>query len=65
VPSDYHLFTSLKKHMGGKKCSTNEEVKKWSTNGQRRTCEFYEASTKKCIYRLTTCIEKDGDSVEK
>ena len=27
APSDYHLFTSLKMHMGGKKFSTDEEVK--------------------------------------
>ncbi|VVC37523.1 Hypothetical protein CINCED_3A024544 [Cinara cedri] len=44
APSDYHLFTSLKKHMGGKKFSTNEEVKeevdKWINE---MAAEFYEA----------------------
>ena len=27
APSDFHLFTSLKTHMGGKKISTDKEVK--------------------------------------
>ncbi|KAL4143904.1 hypothetical protein QTP88_006158 [Uroleucon formosanum] len=47
VPSDYHLFTSLKKHMGGKQFSTDEEVKgavdKWS---KEVAAEFYETGIK-------------------
>lgn len=27
APSDYHLFTNLKKHMGGNRLNSNEEVK--------------------------------------
>ncbi|VVC28199.1 Ribonuclease H-like domain,Transposase, type 1 [Cinara cedri] len=66
APSDYHLFTSLKKHMGGKKCSTDEEVKgavdKWT---KEMAAEFYDAGIKKLICRLTACIERNGDYVEK
>ncbi|KAL4143874.1 hypothetical protein QTP88_006129 [Uroleucon formosanum] len=65
APSDYHLFTSLKKHMGGKKFSTDEEVKavdKWS---KKMAAEFYKADIKKLICRITTCIERNGDYVEK
>jgi len=66
APSDYHLFTSLKKHMGGKKFSADEEVKgavdKWT---KEMAAEFYEAGIKKLICRLTTCIERNGDYVEK
>jgi hypothetical protein len=66
APSDYYLFTSLKKHMGGKKFSSDEEVKetvdKWT---KEVAAEFYEAGIKKLICRLTTCIERKGDYVEK
>jgi len=55
APSDYHLFTSPKKHMGGKKCSTDMEVK------SKRLLR----GIKKWICRLTTCIERDGDFIEK
>jgi len=27
APSDYHLFTNLKKHLGGKRLNSDEEVK--------------------------------------
>ncbi|KAG8232926.1 hypothetical protein J437_LFUL011036 [Ladona fulva] len=43
APSDYHLFTSLKAHMGGIKFSTDEqmqkEVLKW---GKELAGEFFE-----------------------
>jgi len=43
--------------MGGKKLSTDEEVKEV-------TAELYEAGIEKRICRLTTCIERDGNYVE-
>ena len=36
APSDYHLFTSLKKHMGGKNFQLTRKWKGRSTSGQRR-----------------------------
>lgn len=66
APSDYHLFTSLKAHMGGIKFSTDEQVQKevleW---GKGLAGEFFEKGIKKLVPRLTTCIERDGDYVEK
>ena len=66
APSDYHLFTSLKMHMGGKKFSTDEEVKVEVKNWAKEVAaEFFDQGIKKLIPRLTTCIERDGDYVEK
>ncbi|KAG8237140.1 hypothetical protein J437_LFUL011188 [Ladona fulva] len=66
VPSDYNLFTSLMAHMGGIKFSINEQVQKevlkW---GKGLAGEFFEGGIKKIVPRLTTCIEWDGDYVEK
>lgn len=66
APSDYYLFTSLKLHMGGKRFSTDEEVKeevgKW-TKGLAGN--YFERGIKKLIPRFTTCIERNGDYVEK
>lgn len=66
VPSDYHLFTSLKMHMGGKRFSSDEEVmeevKKWS---KELAGDFFDTGIKKLIPRLKKCIERDGDYVEK
>lgn len=66
APSDFHLFTSLKMHMGGNKFSTDEEVRgevqKWVKG---LAGDFFEAGIKKLIPRLTTCIERGGDYVEK
>jgi hypothetical protein len=52
--------------MGGKKFSTDEEVKEMVDMWTKEVAaEFYEAGIKKLIYRLTTCIERNGDYVEK
>lgn len=52
--------------MGGKKFVTDEEVKKVVDKWTKETvAEFYEAGIKKLIPHLTTCIERDGNYVEK
>lgn len=52
--------------MGGKRFSTDEEVKgeveKW-TKGLAGN--YFEEGIKKLIPRFTTCIERNGDYVEK
>ncbi|KAG5313015.1 GVQW3 protein, partial [Pseudoatta argentina] len=52
--------------LGGKKFSTDEEVKgeveKW-TKGLAGN--YFEEGIKKLIHRFTTCIERNGDYVEK
>jgi len=66
APSDFHLFTFLKTYMGGKKFQTDKEVKqkvlKWT---KEMAGEFYEEGIKKLVPRLTKCIEREGDYVEK
>ncbi|CAH0398476.1 unnamed protein product [Chilo suppressalis] len=58
-PRDYYLSTSLKLHMGGKRFSTDEEVKqeveKWTKVLARNN---FEEGIKKLIPRFTTCVEK-------
>lgn len=66
APSDYHLFTSLNMHMGGKRFSTDEEVKGEVKKWEKELAEdFFELGIKKLIPRHTTCIENNGDYVEK
>ena len=66
APSDYHLFPSLKQHLGGKKFSTDEEVKEevdtWMTE---LAGNYFADGIKKLIPRLKTCIQRNGDYVEK
>lgn len=52
-------------HTGGKKFSTDEEVKgEFDNCGKEVVGEFIEVGIKKkSIPRLTTCIERDGDYV--
>lgn len=66
APSDYHLFTSLKMFMGGKRFQCDDEVenavKEWAS------ClagNFFDTGIKKLIPRLTTCLDREGDYVEK
>ena len=49
-------------HMCGKRFSTYEEVEKW-TKGL--VGNYFEEGIKNIISRFTTCIEKNGDYVEK
>ncbi|KAL4126639.1 hypothetical protein QTP88_010851 [Uroleucon formosanum] len=48
--SDYHLFTFLKKHMGGKKFSTDEEVMERSTSEKYTSREIPSDSTLRKTY---------------
>jgi hypothetical protein len=52
--------------MGGKRFSTDEdmkgEVEKWT---KRLAGNYFEKSIKKSIPWFTTCIERNGDYVEK
>jgi hypothetical protein len=62
----YNLFISLKLHMGGKGVSNDEvmkrEVEKWT---KKLAGNYFEEGIKKLIPRLTICIERNGDYVEK
>lgn len=66
APSDYHLFTSLKMHLAGKKFSTDQEVQTAVTNWTKEVAgSFYDDGIRKLISRSQTCIDREGDYVEK
>lgn len=65
VPSDYYLFTSLKLHVGGKRFSTDEEVKEEVEKRTKELARNYFEEGIKLVPRFTTCIERNGDYVEK
>ena len=66
APSDYHLFTALKKHLGGTHFKTQEELKDAvSTYLRGAAGEFYDLGIKKMITRMQKCIDLNGDYVEK
>lgn len=66
APSDYYLFPNLKKHLAGRKFSTNEEV---IAETERFFEELGESAYKKGIealeHRWNKCIEIRGEYVEK
>ncbi|XP_014486214.1 PREDICTED: histone-lysine N-methyltransferase SETMAR-like [Dinoponera quadriceps] len=66
APSDYHLFSKLKKHLSGQRFRSDDKVKeevKRFLNGL--AAEFYDIGIQKLEHRLQKCVEKDGDYVEK
>lgn len=66
APSDFHLFPNLKKHLGGQKFSTNEEVED-AVNLYFEGLEesFFKKGIEAFETRWKKCIELDGDYVEK
>jgi len=67
APSDYHLFTNLKKHLGGKRLNLDEEVKTVVMEYLEKEVdgEFYDAVIQKLPDRLQKCLDMNGDYVEK
>jgi histone-lysine N-methyltransferase SETMAR len=65
-PSDFHLFGSLKNHLGGKRFSDDEEVetevRKWLG---RQSKDFYVAGFDALVKRWDKCINVSGGYVEK
>jgi len=66
APSDYHLFGSLKEHMGKKRFHNNEEVIQdvqewlhWQPKG------FFLSGIRKLPDHWRKCITNQGDYVEK
>lgn len=66
APSDFFLFPNLKKWLGGKRFSSNEEVIN-ETNAYFEEFDksYFSDGIKKLESRLTKCIELKGDYVEK
>jgi hypothetical protein len=66
VPSDFHLFLHLKKHLAGQKFHEDEEVKNEVTTWLRaQAAEFYDIGIQKLVSTLNKCLDKGGDYVEK
>lgn len=66
APSDYHLFLHLKQHLAGKRFETDENVEKEVRTWLRTQApEFYDKGIKDLVLRLTKCIDRNGDYVEK
>jgi histone-lysine N-methyltransferase SETMAR len=66
APSDFFLFPNLKKWLGGKRFTSNEELIT-ETNAYFDDFDksYYSDGIKKCEYRWNKCIELKGDYVEK
>ena len=66
APSDYHLFTHLKEHMGGIRFDDDDEVKEEVKHYLNElAASFYDTGILKLSQRLEKCIEHNGDYVEK
>ena len=66
APSDYFLFSNLKKWLGGKTFSSNDEIID-QTNAHFKDLEksYFFEGIQKLEKRRTKCIELKGDYVEK
>ena len=66
APSDFFLFSLLKKHLKGNHYETDAEVevdvRSWCRS---QTPEFFADGMRKLVQRWRLCIERDGDYVEK
>jgi hypothetical protein len=66
APSDYRVFGPPKEALGGKRFSTDDEIKeavhRWLCSQSE---EFFSCEIQALVKRLHTCIERGGDYVEK
>jgi len=66
VPSDFHLFLHLKKHLAGKKFNDDDEVQEEvMTSFKGQAADFYDSGIQKLVRRLNKCLDNAGDYVEK
>ena len=66
VPSDFHLFLHLKKHLAGKKFDDDDEVQEEvMTWFKRLAADFYDSGIQKLVPRLNKCSDNAGEYVEK
>jgi hypothetical protein len=66
VPSDFHLFPTLKEFLGGRRFISDEEVKdavKQWLNGL--AAEVYDEGIQKFFTRCDRCLNVRGDYVDK
>jgi histone-lysine N-methyltransferase SETMAR len=66
APSDYHVFGPLREALGGKKFSTEDEIKEAMHRWLRSQSEdFFSHGIQTLVKRWHTCIERGGDYIEK
>ena len=66
APCDFFLFPNMKKWLGGKRFTSNEEViAETEAYFAEFDNEYFSEGLKKLEYRWTKCIELKGDYVEK
>ncbi|GFX41140.1 mariner Mos1 transposase [Trichonephila clavipes] len=66
APSDYHLFTTMKKWLGGKHFADDEELKNAVTHWfKSQAPTFYAEGIGKLVQRYDKCLNNGGDYVEK
>jgi transposase len=66
APSDYHLFTNMKKWLGSQRFDDDEELQssvvEWL---QSQEVEFYDCGIQKLVKRYDKCLNMGGNYVEK
>jgi len=66
VPSDFHLFLHLKKHLAWIKFDVDDEVQEEVTTWFKGlVAHFYDLGIQKLVPRLNKCLDNAGDYVEK
>ena len=66
MPSNFHLFLHLKKHLAGKKFDDDDEVQEEvMTWFKGQAADFYDSGIQKLVSRLNKCLDNAGDYVEK
>jgi histone-lysine N-methyltransferase SETMAR len=67
APSDFHVFGPLEEALGGKKFSTDDEIKEAVHRWLRSQSEefFFSRGIQALVKRWHTCIERGGAYVEK
>ena len=66
APKDFHFFPPLKRDLKGTHFTSDDEVKQALTSWiKQRTPEFFIDGMRKLVLSWKTCIERQGDYVEK
>ncbi|KAK7575531.1 hypothetical protein V9T40_011817 [Parthenolecanium corni] len=66
APSDFHLFPALKRHLGGRRFTSDEEVKIAVRNFFKScTKEWFAQGIERLVSRYDKCLNNSGNYVEK
>jgi hypothetical protein len=66
APSDYRLFTYLKLCLGSQSINNNEKIVEGiKTSLSSQVADFFDTGIQKPIPRYGTCLNSDGNYVEK